>query len=410
MNCPQCGLYLPDTNVERCPRCGWMRPVSTGAPTPTPGSNPWGNPVNPVTPIAPIEAAPSSPLSPYTPAQSPTAPGWPSYAPSTTPFPMYPPAQQSGPDQMPPYGQDMPPAMPPYGAPAPPSVPLYGQAAPPTGPMYGQYGPYAPPSMPLYGQAAPPSMGQPMGQPMGQQPGWGSPFPPQPPQKSRTGLIVSLVVVIVLILGAGGGFLALKANQQGQQTGNGGGTATATVPAATATPSNVLFQDSFTDSSTGWANDSHCTYGSGGYHIKDGYICFAPAGPFTDATISATVKQISGSTSQQNPQDLYGIDFRISGQTYYEFDIDGGGEWAVAKCDSSNCSPLVDFTANSAIHTGLNTTNTLTVAMKGSQFTFSVNGTQVGTTSDSAYTSGKVGISAGNVVEVVYSNFEITSA
>lgn len=318
---------------------------------------------------------------------------------------MYPPTQQStqqsGPDQAPFYGQGVQPGMPPYGAPAQPSVPLYGQAAPPSVPMYGQYGQFAPPSVPLYGQAAPPSMGQ--------QPGWGSPYPPQPPQsqKSRTGLIVSLIVVAVLILGAGGGFLALKANQQGQSTGNTGGTATATVPAATATPSNVLFQDSFMDPSTGWANDSHCSYGSGGYHVKDGYICFAPAGGFTDATISATVKQISGSASGQNP---YGIAFRISSQTNYEFDIDSSGEWAVAKCGSSNCSPLVDFTSSSAIHTGLNATNTLTVAMKGSKFTFSVNGTQVGSATDSAYTSGKIGVSSSDGIEVVYSSFAITSA
>lgn len=252
----------------------------------------------------------------------------------------------------------------------------------------------------MYGQMAPPSMGQ--------QPTWGSPFPPPPPpQKSRTGLIVALVLVVVLILGGGGGLLALHASQQGQQTGNTGGTATATVPAATATatPSNVVFQDSFNDPSSGWSNDSHCTYGSGGYHIKDGYICFAPAGDFADATITATAKQVSGSKLAP-----YGIAFRIGSQTYYEFDIDSNGKWTLGKCGSSDCTTLVDYTANAAIHPGLNVTNTLSVAMQGSHFVFSVNGAHVGDITDSSYSSGKVGITASQGIEVVYSNFQIASA
>lgn len=275
----------------------------------------------------------------------------------------------------------------------------YGQNS-----QYGQYGQYAPPSMPMpmYGQAAPPSMGQ--------QPGWGSPFPPplmQPPRKSRTGLIVSLIVVLVLILGAGGGFLAIQANQN-QQTGNGG-TPTATVPSATATatPSNVLFQDSFTDPSTGWTNDSNCSYGSGGYHIKGSYICTAPAGEFTDATVSVTVKQISGTNL-----DPYGISVRIGPQFqyHYEFDIDSNGKWVVFKCGSNDCSKLKDYTANAAIHANLNVSNTLSVAMKGGKFTFSINGTQLGQVSDSAYSSGDIGLNGSDGIEVVYSNFEITSA
>ena len=391
MNCPQCGLYLPDANREQCPRCGWVRMNSAGAGMPTPDYDPWTNTGAPPTPTE----APQQ----YAPPRNAPASGWQPYTPAPTPPSMYPPAQQPIPDQGSPFGQGTPLGMPSYGQPAQPSVPMYGQVAPPSVPMYGQYGQYgqyAPPSVPMYGQAAPPSMGQ--------QPGWGAPFPPpQPPKKSMTGLIWALVIVVVVVIGGAGGLLALHANQQTGVTGNS--TPTATAPAATATPSNTLFQDSFADPSTGWANDSHCSYGSGGYHIKDGYICYAPAGSFADATISATSKQISG--SQLNP---YGIAFRISGQLDYEFDIDSGGQWAVAKCGSSNCTTLVDFTPNSAIHTGLNVTNTLTVAMKGSHFVFSVNGTQVGETTDATYASGKVGISASDSTEVVYSNFQIASA
>ncbi|MGH2516997.1 MAG: family 16 glycoside hydrolase [Ktedonobacterales bacterium] len=390
MNCPQCGLYLPDSSVERCPRCGWARAASTSAGAPSSDYNRWGNPG--ATP------APAETPSPYGPSQSAPASGWPAYMPNTTPASPFPPAQQFSPDSASPYGQGFQPGAAPYGQPAQPSTPMYGQYAPPSVPMYGQYGQYAPPSMPMYGQAAPPSMGQP--------PAWGAPYAPQqPPKQSKTGLIVALVLVLVLLLGAGGGFFVLRNGQQGTQTGNTGGTATATAPAATATTaSNTLFQDSFNDSSSGWSNDSHCAYASDGYHIKDGYICFAPAGSFSDAKVTVTAKQLSGST-----QEGFGIGFRISSQTYYEFDIDSSGEWAVGKCGASTCAPLVDFTSSSAVHSGLNTANTLTVTMKGTHFVFSVNGTQVGDATDSAYANGKIGISAGQGTEIVYSNFAIAS-
>ena len=394
MNCPQCGLYLPDANIERCPRCGWVRAAAGGA-TPAPGYNPWANPG---APSAPAETPPQ-----YLPPQgAPTAPGWPYYTQNATSPEGYPTPPQPAPDQASPYGQGFQQGVPPYGQPAQPSVPLYGQAAPPSVPMYGQYGQqygqYAPPSVPMYGQASPPSMGQ--------QPAWGSPFPPPPPQKkSNTGLIVTIVLVIVLLLGGGGGFLLLRGNAP-SQTGNTGGSGTATVPAATATASNIVFQDSFNDPSTNWANDAHCSYGSGGYHIKDGYICFSPAGNFADATITTTVKQLSGDI-----REPYGISFRINdqAQTHYEFDIDSNGKWVVFKCGSGNCPTLRDYTANAAIHAGLNVTNTLTVAMRGSQFSFSVNGTKVGQITDSAYANGEVGLGAGNSIEVVYSSFQIAN-
>lgn len=379
MNCPQCGLYLPDANVERCPRCGWTRPANAGAATPAPGYNPWGNPG------AGTTSPPTELPGQYSPSQGMTPPGWSGY----------PATQQSASEQSSPYGPPAQPSVPlygqQYGQPAQPSVPMYGQQ------QYGQYGQYAPPSVPMYGQAAPPSMGQ--------QPAWGSPFPPQPPRKSRTGLIVAVVVVLVLILGAGGGFLALRAAQQGTPPATNGGNPTATVSATATTGSNIVFQDSFNDPTSGWANDSHCSYGSGGYHIKDGFICYAPAGDTTNATVTTTVKQISGAVL-----DPYGVSVRISDQGHYEFDIDSNGKWVVFKCGSSNCSRLKDYTASSAIHSGLNATNTLSVAMQGTNFTFSINGTQVGQFTDSAYSSGQVGLGGSDGIEVVYSSFKIASA
>lgn len=382
MNCPQCGLYLPDANVDRCPRCGWVPATGGGPTTPTPGYGLWSAP----------SAAPPSPG-----ATMPYGSGFP---PGPPPPDSWTQAQQRGltADALGAQGPAAPPNPPPgaptYGQPAPPSVPYYGQYAPPSMPMYGQY---APPSMPMYGQAAPPSMGQ--------QPAWGSPFPPPPPRKSNVGLIVGIALIVVLLLGGGAGFLIYAAQQNNPQAGGASPNATATTaPTATST-THALFQDAFNDPSSGWVNDTHCGYQSDGYHIKDGYICYAPAGNFTDATVSATVKQISGSIRYP-----YGIAFRITSQSYYQFDIDSNGKWVIFKCGASACTRLVDYTAAAALHPNLNASNTLKVVMRGSQFTFYANGTQLGSTNDPSYTSGQVGVDCGSGIEAVFTSFEIDPA
>jgi hypothetical protein len=116
----------------------------------------------------------------------------------------------SYPSYPPPYGQDPQPGGYP-GQPSYPSSPPYGQ---PSQPQYGQPQ-YGQPSQPQYGQ---PQYGQPQlpygqpqqpQQPYGQYPG-GPAYPSPPPRKSRTGLIVGLVIGVVLLLGLGiGGVLVL---------------------------------------------------------------------------------------------------------------------------------------------------------------------------------------------------------
>lgn len=88
---------------------------------------------------------------------------------------------------------------PPYGQPDP----YQGQGGhPPASGYPGQQGPYGapPPGQPGYGQAGP-GYGQPY--PGYGQPGYGGqpPYGP-PPKKSRTGLIVGLVVLLLVVAGA----------------------------------------------------------------------------------------------------------------------------------------------------------------------------------------------------------------
>ena len=179
-------------------------------------------------------------------------------------------------------------------------------------------------------------------------------------------------------------------------------------PTATATPApTVLFDDPLTSNVNGWHNGDSCFFKSDGYHINAGVVCFAPVNTPADADISVQASQISGSL-----QRGYGLLVRASVSNNslndYAFVIDGVGDWAFFKDAGSTSTMLVPFTASSAIHTGINATNTLEVRMQGSHFTFFVNGTQVGQADDSTYAAGATGLAGGSGIEVVYTNFKIT--
>lgn len=175
-----------------------------------------------------------------------------------------------------------------------------------------------------------------------------------------------------------------------------------TGPTATTGPT-VLYQNALTSAADNWTNDQNCFFGAGGYHINGGFLCVAPAGTLTDVDVSVQVKQISGETTIP-----YGIGFRRpSTGNRYEFDIDSNSKWVFFKCAASNCTTVIDYTADAAIQGGLNTVNTLEVRAVGSQFEFLVNGTKVGQTTDTTYPSGEVGLAGDDGIEVVFSNLKI---
>lgn len=150
-----------------------------------------------------------------------------------------------------------------------------------------------------------------------------------------------------------------------------------------------------------WSSDSHCYFDHDGYHIKDGYICYAPIGVQIDGTQSVTVKQISGPTTA-----AYGLVFRrVSKGNYYMFGIDSNSKWFFDKVVNGADSLVQDFTPNNVIHGGLNTENTLSVTISGSTFDCFVNGQPVGTIHDSTFPEGKWGLVGSTEVNVVFTNY-----
>src|SRR5258708_8589297 len=179
-------------------------------------------------------------------------------------------------------------------------------------------------------------------------------------------------------------------------------------PPATVTPTpslRVVFQDPLTSDTNGWSTGGQCNFASDGYHIKNGYICYAPAGNEGDATFSVDVKQLSGSTANTDS----GITLRRTSQgNYYQFGIDGNSEWDFGKVVGGTFKSLVDPTSNAVIHGGLNTTNTVQVVAKGGHFDFFVNGAKVGQADDTTFASGKSGLFVSDQAEAVFTNLKIT--
>lgn len=205
-------------------------------------------------------------------------------------------------------------------------------------------------------------------------------------------LVIALSVLLPLVLGA------CSLSNTNAVTGP-----TATVgPSPTPTPT-ILYQSTLATDTGDWTVDQNCFYGAGGYHIKGGFVCYAPSGILVNVDVSVQVKQVAGPTTYP-----YGIVFRRASKgNYYDFKVDSNSKWILLKCVDDTCTRLVDFTANAAIPGGLNTPKTIEVVAIDSHFDFFVNGTKVGQVNDFTFDTGMVGLSGADGIEVVFSNITI---
>lgn len=383
MHCPNCGLSLSDASAQVCPRCGHQLPMPTQMSEYGYAAPPQGGSTRHDFTSPPAYSSSASGYSAQPPVQPGTPPNEPFYgqaAPSNYPpssYPMY------GPPGMPPAN---PPGYPPYGQYGP-----YGQGAPATTPFYGQE---APPSYPLYGSPMP------GGYP---QPAWPG-MQPQPQQKRGNGLVIGLSIglVVLILVGSIAAAAFIRNARTSTATSPTNQTATSLTPTSSKT---IIFQDPLTSNTYGWLSDDHCSFASDGYHIKSGWICYAPAGLLSNFDVTVHVKQISGPLTYG-----YGIVFRrTSTGNEYMFDIDGNSKWVLFKCVSSSCSKLANWTSNASLQGGLNVSHTLEVQANGTHIACYADGTQLGSVDDSTYLSGKVGLQASNNIEAVFSNITITA-
>jgi hypothetical protein len=113
-----------------------------------------------------------------------------------------------------------------------------------------------------------------------------------------------------------------------------------------------------------------------------------------------------------------GIIGRFSGRSLnkfdgYVFDVNDKGAWEIARGDTTaGLTTLASGQLGTSL--GTNAWHTLSLTMSGSLITASVDGTAVGSATDSTYTSGlsglEAGITSGNWPQVQYSNLSVNSA
>ncbi len=198
----------------------------------------------------------------------------------------------------------------------------------------------------------------------------------------RRVLIAALALVVVLAL-AGGSLVTLSLR------GN----------------SATLFSDALTTDAGHWPTNSSCTFQPDGYHIVDGYICYADVGTYGDAGISVQVRQVSGSSA-----DAYsGVALRrVSAGNLYTFGITSSGQWVFVKTVGDSATAVAGPQTSAAINRGLGAANTLQVRASGSHFDLFVNGTQVGSANDATFKSGLCGLFVDQTIESAFTQFQVT--
>src|SRR5579859_1209822 len=361
MTCPRCQMSIANPSAAFCPHCGYaFQPPQPDVSTPSVPQTeaPFTPPAYPPPPAYPTPVSPQMPMGSYPgygmpPSGGPFSSGMPSspYPPSPYPPSPYPPSAY------PPY-----PPYPPY-----PVYPPYTFAAPGTVPL------------------APPA------------------WAPAAPSKRRSYALVGLLVLLLVAVVAGGSAaLYLVANGQ-----HG---ATISI-APTPTPGSItLLQDPLTYNAYGWASDSHCFFSDGSYHVKAGYVCFAPMSlpSLQNGEVSVQMKQVAGQTDWFD-----GLKLRwTKGGNAYGFVITSNGYWKFDKFVNGQRSDVVASVRTTALRIGSNVSNTLDVRMMGAKFTFYINGQRVGQATDDTFVSGKVGLSANSQggVEVAFNNFDASMA
>jgi hypothetical protein len=145
-----------------------------------------------------------------------------------------------------------------------------------------------------------------------------------------------------------------------------------------------------------------CDFSPGSYTIQVSQnntagICDANATSVADVAIQVSMTTISG--------DGGGIAFRDNGASFYRFRVDSDGTYAL-----EDQSSIISSGSSSAIKTGQNPVNVLTVIAEGQQIWMYVNGQFLGNVTDNASSSGKIGLFAidlGHSTQVSFSTLKV---
>ncbi len=237
--------------------------------------------------------------------------------------------------------------------------------------------------------------------------------------------VASLIVAVVLILLGTSFYLFQPFSSSTTNLFNPG----AMNSAATATAqANTILADPLSQPIHNWpivTNGSpQYAFENGAYHVSvsdDNNLALPllPGETFTNMAYTVTWQEVQG--DDKAAFDWFGIVFRYSEhqdngntvQTFYAFAyMPNTGEYQLRKFNSGQDNPWTivwHHGKGNEYHTGHNAKNTVKVVANGSNFTFIVNGKQVGTAQDKDLSSGQIGMIVNlNGFEVAFSDLAVT--
>jgi hypothetical protein len=179
---------------------------------------------------------------------------------------------------------------------------------------------------------------------------------------------------------------------------------------------NVLFQDDFSNSSSGWDTvrnaDGMTDYDQDGYRIqvqdtRTDYWANPGLSNLTDVSISVDAKKIGG------PDDNdFGVICRyVDIENFYAFLASSDGFYGITKVinGSQELIGQDQLLPTDAINQGDGANNALRADCVGTTFTLYINGTQIAQVQDSSFTSGDVGLIAGTFdtpgTDILFDNY-----
>jgi hypothetical protein len=181
-------------------------------------------------------------------------------------------------------------------------------------------------------------------------------------------------------------------------------------------PEGVLFQDDFSDTSSGWdritADEGITDYENGVYRILvnlDSTDVWANPGlDFTDTVVEVEATKVGGSDEND-----FGIICRYQDVSNFYFQIiTSDGYYAIGKVlDGEQIFISADgFVEGTAINQG-NVTNIIRADCVGSTLTLYANGTELDSVEDNSFASGDVGLLAGTFevvgTDIHFDNFVV---
>lgn len=181
-------------------------------------------------------------------------------------------------------------------------------------------------------------------------------------------------------------------------------------------PGDVIFQDDFSDPSTGWEK-ANSPYELKGYS-QDGYLISVKLPnsrawsvadlPLSDTEIRVQTQKISGSEDAN-----FGLICRFKNKdNFYSFLISSDGYYGIMKVENGVETLLSSdqFTFSEQIHRG-DAANEIIATCIGNELSLNVNGELLLTVNDDSFTSGKAGMIVETRAEgdaaVIFSNFLI---